>query len=263
MTVASFAHDDGAALARALLTRYVLVVGGRALRIEEAEVYFHAEGWRDPFTHRHPRQGAPGRWYFHRAGASATYRGGSFKGLDLTFGPPGAWGGVLIRTISDAGDLVTGPSLVVDHLLRSAGARSLAALDDGRAALDTSGAVHLRPQGREATVWSTARVGLTLRRDHDDARTRWLLARLRFLTEPRIAKGRVHTVIALYEDGADARAIAAQTGCGRVSEYLRRYQTGLTEPSFARFAGRALGPGDYAELHGIWTARHGAATIGA
>ncbi len=254
---------EGLAVARALVLDHELVVGGRALRVEEAEVYLFAEGHRDPFAHRHPLQATPGRWYFHRAGAS--YRGGSFKGLDLTFGPPGAWGGVLIRTLSDEAGLVSGPSRCVDRLLALAGVERVAALDDGRDAFDPAGRLHLRPAPRQRTLLCTARVGLTLRRHAPgDERPRWLLVRDRLLTAPRaIAKGRVHVVMALHEDGLGPEAIRAATGATSVERWLARYRCGLAEPSFDRFVGKALGAGDYAELHGIWTARYGSDTIAA
>lgn len=259
----ALATPDGLAVARALVLDHELVVGGRALRVEEAEAYLFAEGHRDPFAHRHPIQGTPGRWYFHRAGAS--YRGGSFKGLDLTFGPPGAWGGVLIRTLGDGERLVSGPSRCVDHLLGLAGLPRVAALDDGRDALDPGGRLHLRRAPRQRALLYTARVGLTLRRHvPGDERPRWLLVRDRVLTAPRaIAKGRVHAVIALHEDGLAPEAIRHATGATSVERWLARYRRGLADPSFDRFVGRSLGAGDYAELHGIWTARYGSDTIAA
>ena len=63
----------------------------------EVEVYYHAADHPDPFAHRDPAQLHVGRWYFHRTGG--TYRGGSFKGLDLAFGGSAAHAGVLIRGI--------------------------------------------------------------------------------------------------------------------------------------------------------------------
>ena len=154
--------DEGPAIARALIRDVELVVAGRALRVEEAEAYYFGPGLRDPFAHRHPAQARAGRWYFHRAGRS--YRGGSFKGLDLTFGPPGAFGGVLIRTLSDDAGWTCGPSLCVDRLLALAGRGSIAELDEGRDALDPSAILSLRAAPREVALLRTARVGLTLKR---------------------------------------------------------------------------------------------------
>ncbi len=259
----AFEGPDGLAVARALVLEHELVVGRAALRVEEAEAYFFGPGHRDPFAHRHPAQSTPGRWYFHRAGPRGGYRGGSYQGLDLTFGPEGTFGGVLIRTVSCEGRLVSGPSLVVDHLRALAGAASIAELDDGRDARDPRGHLWLRPAPRARDVLRTARVGLTLKRPGAD-RPRWLLAPHRLLTEPRrVAKGRVHTVIALHEAGWSPRAIRDATGAAAVERWLERYARGLAGGDFEDFAGRALAAADYAALHGIWTRRYGSDTIGA
>lgn len=255
--------QDGPAVARWLIREVELVAGDEALRVEEAEAYFVGGAHRDPFAHQHPTQSDPGRWYFHRVGGS--YRGGSFKGLDLTFGPPGTFGGVLIRTLRrPSGALVSGPSRCVDHLLALTGAARVAALDDGRDALG-DGALRLRPAPREVAILRTARVGLTLKRHTPgDDRPRFLLRPDRLLTDPRgIAKGRVHTVIALHQAGESPAAIRATTGSTAVERYLARYDAGVRAPSFDRFVGAALRAGDYAELHGIWTVRFGGATMDA
>ncbi|MCB9598509.1 MAG: hypothetical protein H6719_37690 [Sandaracinaceae bacterium] len=253
--------EEGDAVARALILDHELVVGGRALRVEEAEAYLWSATHRDPFAHRDPRQAAASRWYFHRVGGS--YRGGSFKGLDLTFGPPDTFGGVLIRSLRDGAELVCGPSRCVDHLLALAGARSVAELDDGRDAFDPAGRLQLRPAPRERALLRTARVGLTLKRHVEgDGRPRWLLVPDRFLTDPRaVSKGRVHAVIALHQAGLDPRAIRERTGSQAVDRYLARYAEGWRDPSFDRFVGRALADADYAELHGIWTRTYGSDTI--
>ncbi len=248
--------SDGAALARALIREVELVVRGHALRIEEVETYYSGPGRRDPFAHRHPAQAVAGRWYFHRVGAS--YRGGSYKGLDLTFGPAGAFGGVLIRSVRD-GALTCGPCCCVETLLDLAGLDSVAELDEGRPAFDPRATLHLRASVRPAEILRTARVGLTLKRHvRGDERPRYLLRRDRFLTDPRhIDKGRVHTVIRLHEDGRSPVQIARATGGRAVARYVERYERGRREPSFERFVGRGLGAGDYAELHGVWRERFG------
>src|SRR5687768_13664992 len=88
-------------IARRLLGGSRLMVGGVPHRLTEIEFYYHAEGHRDPFAHCQPVQLFLGRWYFHRSGG--TYRGGSFKGVDLTFAGPEAYGGILIRGMEAPG----------------------------------------------------------------------------------------------------------------------------------------------------------------
>src|SRR4051812_18481064 len=78
------------ALAARLLTGTRFLVGREPHRFTEVEVYYHGPGHLDPFTHRDAIQRGSGTWYFHRT--AGVLRGGSFKGLDLTFGGEAAFG---------------------------------------------------------------------------------------------------------------------------------------------------------------------------
>ncbi|KAH9965770.1 hypothetical protein BC827DRAFT_1153252 [Russula dissimulans] len=100
----------------------------------------------DPFTHDGQDQRLSGSWYFHRVprysapanSGPPAYRGGSRKGLDLTIGllnspdpsttePIPVRGGILLRTLRRVSDstVISGPSLLVDELLRSSGAADI------------------------------------------------------------------------------------------------------------------------------------------
>jgi hypothetical protein len=72
------------AIARRLLCGTRLLAAGVPHRFTEVEMYYYGEPHPDPFTHRDPIQKYTGLWYFHRT--AGVYRGGSFKGVDLTFG---------------------------------------------------------------------------------------------------------------------------------------------------------------------------------
>jgi hypothetical protein len=103
-----------------LLNETVLVIGGQDYRLREVELYLYTDDHLDIYTHRDPDQGAPCRWYFHKTGS--TYKGGTYKGLDITFGFKNleratTYGGILIRGISNNDKLITGPCKVVDHIL--------------------------------------------------------------------------------------------------------------------------------------------------
>ena len=256
---------DAVRLARALLTRVELVAAGRPHRIEELELYLFSAAHPDPFAHRDPIQREPGRWYFHRTGRG--YRGGSYKGLDLTFGRRGAYGGVLMRSLRrDDGELVEGPSLCVDRILACTGKESVAALDTrigGAHAADPGSILHLREvPPRALSILRTARVGLTLKRCvMPSEMPAFLLRPDRFLTAPReIKKGRVHAVVALGERGLDADAIHAVTGSPRatIRRVLGDYRAGRSRPDLASAIGRAPGQRELARLHGSWAALFGA-----
>lgn len=252
-------------VARRLLCGCRLMVGEVPHRFTEIEFYYHGGGHLDLFTHRDPIQKATGRWYFHRT--NGVYRGGSFKGMDLTFGGPGAFGGVLIRGIEqEDGPLVDGPSLCVDHLLRTTDAPSVAALDealDSRPAWDADSPLHLvwLPEVIDRPLVKSARVGLSLKKLRKaEAPTRFILRPYRYLSEPRrISKGKQHVALALYAEGRSLEEIRERTGCtrGALERYVADFAEGKKEESFDTYFGIELGPKELARLHGLWQVRHG------
>ena len=157
-----------ASLASALLNTVDFVVNGESHRFAELEAYYHGPGHPDIFAHRDPLQLERGRWYFHRTGGE--YRGGSFKGLDLTFGDGSTHFGILIRSIIDPdGKLVGGPSLTVDRILADTGMGDVATLDCAigtRTVWDASSPLSICTcdSVRTAAVYATSRVGLSLKR---------------------------------------------------------------------------------------------------
>jgi hypothetical protein len=115
-------------------------------RFCEIELYaFAKDVYEDRFTHCDAQQSVAGSWYFHKKGG--TFKNGSFKGLDVTFGtavaPKDISVGLLIRSLcpvnvqSKDGDLdpkkvIEGPSLVVDGLLAACGATNVMELVGSR-----------------------------------------------------------------------------------------------------------------------------------
>ncbi|MDB5310544.1 MAG: hypothetical protein JWO38_4746 [Gemmataceae bacterium] len=255
-----------AALAGRLLNGVDFLVAGEPYRFAELEAYYFGEGHPDPFTHRDPVQFHSGRWYFHRT--AGEYRGGSFKGVDLTFGDGTAMFGMLVRTVvAPDGTVIDGPSLTVDHLLARTTAGGVAALDAmiaGRPAWDPASPLAIRETAtpRTAAVLRTARVGLSLKRTggKPDA-PRYVMRPYRFLTEPRrITKGRLQMVLALHQQGKDAAAIMELTGVPKkaLDRYVAAFAAGKTEPGFAGYVGKDLGPIDLCRLTGTWAATFGA-----
>jgi hypothetical protein len=253
-------------IADRLLNGSRIVVGNDPHRFVEVEFYYCGEHHPDPFTHRDPLQLECGRWYFHRT--RGTYRNGSFKGLDLTFGDGQAFGGVLIRSIeSSDGTLVDGPSLCVDHLLARAGARSVAELDEavgGRAAWEPDGPLVLRALGTDGPhqIVRSARVGLSLKRAGRSADPpRYIMRPYRYLAEPRrVSKGKPYLVLALYAQGIGPGRFGEITGCPRksVQRYIEDFEAGRKEGDFAPYLGADLGPKELCRLHGVWHSKMGA-----
>lgn len=247
-----------ARIADLLLNHTRWVIGGRRHRITECELYYQGAGHHDPFAHGDPVQVHPGRWYFHKT--AGVYRGGSFKGVDVTFGDGTARGGILIRGVeSPNGTLIDGPSLLVDYVLRSCAAESVLELDRkiaDRLAWNRSNPLHFEetdPHGRG--VLSCARVGLSLRRaGPGSTQPAYLTRHYRFLTEPRaIAKGKPQMVMSLHRIGRGPEEIRQMTNAPvrSITTYLAEYENGLRAGRFEDYFGKEIGPRDLCRLHGI------------
>jgi 3-methyladenine DNA glycosylase Mpg len=249
-------------MAGRLLNGSRLLVGDRGHRFVEIEFYYCGDIHPDPFTHRDPLQLECGRWYFHRT--RGTYRSGSFKGIDLTFGDGKAFGGVLIRSIeAEDGTLIDGPSLCVDYLLRTSGYPDVASLDRaiaGRDAWDTDSPLVLEEAAdEEREVYRSARVGLSLKKAVASSQMpRYVMRPYRYLTEPRrVSKGKAHVVLALHAQGETPEAIHKLTGCPRASiqRYIADFESGRREKDFSAYLGVELNPEKLSRLHGTWHAR--------
>jgi hypothetical protein len=247
-----------ARIADCLLNNSQLVIAGKPLRLVDIEFYYRGPGHVDPFAHAHPIQAQTGRWYFHKTGNG--YRGGSFKGLDLTFGDGEARGGILFRAAATAeGMIVDGPSLLVDRALRLSGVKSVAELDRKiaqRAAWQPDSPIHLRrTHCIDMPFLACARVGLSLRRaGHFPDMPEFLTRHYRFVTEPRaIAKGKVQMVVALHRRGLAPSQIHVTTGCPlrAIERYVAAHATGRSAGRFDSYFGKVLSATDICRLHGI------------
>jgi hypothetical protein len=257
-------RDWFARIARQILLGSRLRASGKRFRPVEIEFYYHWSGHPDPFAHRDPIQVECGRWYFHRT--HGAYRGGSFKGVDVTFGGGGTHGGVLFRAMeTEAGTLIDGPSLLVDHLLaktRQPDVASLVAAIAGRKVWDSKSPLALQAAPiEERPILQTARVGLSLKyAGNQPDRQQFAMRAYRFLTEPkRIAKGKPQMVLALYEQGLDVEDIYQRTRCPRktVQRYIADYQAGK-RTDFAAYIGKDLTPRLLCRLCGTWNRHYGA-----
>lgn len=109
-----------------LLNGAHLVIGGHLYRLGEIELYYFTDKHQDFYVHRDQLQYTFGNIYFHRF-KGGEYRGGTYKGMDITFGSPGSCLGVLIRTIQNVstGQIISGPCNVVNHILEILGYESI------------------------------------------------------------------------------------------------------------------------------------------
>lgn len=231
-------------IAQLVLTRATWMIAGRAHRFTEVEFYVSTARHDDPFTHGDAMQREFARWYHHRSGSQ--FRGGTYKGIDLTFGRDDAFAGMLVRgieSIDAPSALLDGPCLCVDHLLSRTKHSSVASFVESydRDVDERTGSPSylMVSDERAIEVHRSARVGLTLKRGATAARTRFLAAPYRFLTEPaRIKKGRVQLVCAMHARGERGETIAARTGsrAAVVQRYIEQFELGRTRDP-AEFSG--------------------------
>ncbi|EJD34881.1 hypothetical protein AURDEDRAFT_75779 [Auricularia subglabra TFB-10046 SS5] len=265
--------------------------------ILEIEFYLLKEGHEDPYTHGADAQKVAGNWYFHkaptRAGAAASesnssraptaaggYRGGTRKGLDLTFGGPpdsGAVGGILLRSlrrVSPDGKLISGPSLLVDELLAQSDKANIAALVASwgtlRAFPGTAEGPRMVVESRkdaQLPVYSTPRIGLDLYKAQsppaaDDPRVVFVARPYRYIVQPDIltANGRMQTFVGLYEGllhdtnpqralskACDLSGLKTKTG----EDYAQSYRTGRKSGKVVKFVGaKTSNPKAYIEMVG-------------
>ncbi|WP_157369029.1 DNA-3-methyladenine glycosylase [Zavarzinella formosa] len=212
--------------ARELITETALWAGGRPHRINEVEVYHNSEEHPDPFCHRNELQSTWHRWCFHRQGTN--YRGGSFKGLDLTFGQPGSFCGVLIRTLELwDGSPIEGPSLVVDFLLRMTRfphVRDLDAAIGKRTGWDDTSPIHLKKiKPREQPIFTSARVGLSSKHTDEYRHRPYRL----FVLPNRMRKGRPLIVQQMILEGRTDDEIHRLTGM-RLNDVRRHRESALS-----------------------------------
>ncbi|KAF8505925.1 hypothetical protein F5888DRAFT_1798877 [Russula emetica] len=250
----------------------------------------------DPFTHDGEDQRLSGAWYFHRVprhkgsvtSGPPAYRGGSRKGLDLTIGtfnspdssnaqPVPVRGGILLRTLRRVSDstVISGPSLLVDELLRSSGADDIPELVNEKWLGDIS-AFRAPPSAetpdlnpatlfigvKETTMTSTLqiykspRIGLDLshpstRLDPSDRRVRYVSKPYRYFILPHLltANGRGQTFLGVHDHCVNVLQISKKSLLvGKISsltglqsqtadKYLNTYREALESGELERFIG--------------------------
>lgn len=240
------------------------------LQLLEMEFYLISPNvHEDPFCHGSPEQARSGCWYFHRAprthlgaptdrpSVGGGYRSGSRKGMDLTIGSiatfdplhktdlasPSSFGtkargGILFRSarVVKTGAIISGPSLLVDFILRTYGLEEVQDLVGGKWSEDIS-AFPPEPADEDVTrtctmtvvrvpqssalgrppIYRTPRIGLDLSHASSLAtasnlRVKFVQRRYRFIVEPHLLKvnGRPQMFIGLLQQTLDRKHSGAK-----------------------------------------------------
>jgi hypothetical protein len=119
---------DFDALAQHQLNDVRILVTGVRYRICEVEFYYNAADHQDLYSHSHSDQTLKGYFHFHKF-SNGTYKGGTWKGLDIVMGSekPLAYFGILIRSLEaiDTGEFIEGPCKCVNRMLEHHGATTV------------------------------------------------------------------------------------------------------------------------------------------
>jgi len=117
-----------------ILNGVYLNVNKTKYRIIEIEFYLKCKGHNDPCTHGDPDQLLMHTFYFHKF-KTGTYKAGTFKGMDLTFGSvkEKAYFGILVRSILNikTGQIIEGPCNVVNKILSEYACESIMDFTNG------------------------------------------------------------------------------------------------------------------------------------
>ena len=251
-------HQGFADLAAYLLNDVVLHISGHPHRMVEIEFYLYSTEHPDPFTHCDPQQLTVDSWYFHRQNGKG-YKGGSFKGLDITFGAEDVHGGIIIRSIQSLADksLVEGPCLVVNRILELTAQDSIANLvaqlleeqgdkDQTLPSCHLESSLYISPVSKsfaQQTLLKGPRVGLTLKRASGENWERYLMANYRFVAATvGVKKYRNHLIVELLHDGLAEQRVSQLTGAKtHMVRKCQRMIDEFVEPgSWTEYYGRAL-----------------------
>ena len=182
-----------------------IVIDGtnKSLVITEIEFYLTDDNHRDPFTHKDELQATPAQFYFHRQNGKS-FKGGTYKGLDITFRirDTPTFGGILIRSCLEVPTdkyygqepddgvqhqqyrHIEGPCNVVNCLLALAKVESiqdlvhLANLTSGDMAVPLSNKVFTLREPKTVVKYDISpRVGLTLKKStsYNDMHVRYIM----------------------------------------------------------------------------------------
>lgn len=265
-------------IANNLLNSYVLHVGNNKYRLCEIEFYYKDDKYQDPFLHGYSDQAKFCCWYFHRQNGM-NYKGGTFKGLDLTLcgtDKKNSCGGILIRSIYDLDKkiLIEGPCKIVDTFLKVAKQKSVSDLVDKLRVANKQkfGPAYAYMCGNEKDgsymyleydsknilnkekVFTGPRVGLTLKVSNKK-KQKFIMKNCRYLVYPNlIKKFNSGIVINMYYTGLTKQKICEMTNIKLhiVNKYCDIYDgCDIDSENIDNFSGKNLSTVDLIKLQKI------------
>ncbi len=177
-------------LAKYLLFNVHLLINGKGYRMAEIELYICHDKHKDIFTHCHSNQKKMMTWYFHQMSEKEhSYKGGTFKGLDISCGINNGHGGVLIRSLlnEETGDVIEGPCNVVNEILSKTKADTVKDLvdkmkDTDIKCINNGNLLKLElKKYKSEDVYIAPRIGLTLKGSNPDEKKNWIDKKYRYV----------------------------------------------------------------------------------
>ncbi|KAG0348575.1 hypothetical protein BG005_011426 [Podila minutissima] len=257
-TAADF-HGHFDKIATYLMNSVAMVVNDKHYyRLVEIEFYLNGGKHPDVFTHSDKDQKTCGEWYFHKMNGS--YKGGSYKGLDITFGRHDTcFGGILIRGIQLSNDptaiIIEGPCLVVDQVLKHTNSKMIINLVDNasfsKSIFSETSLLRIVPTKQKIIrpLIKCPRVGLTLKKA-DKERVDYLMREYRYLNIPeQHSKGKPYIILALHRQGNTLQQICGITKTKQIhaSRYIDLYEKNKNTPDF--FIGKTLNTNLMCEIY--------------
>lgn len=280
-------------IARDLLLDYELHANGHVLRLLEIEFYWRqdpeaaksaAEGGHvDLFAHASPVQlNNYGNWYWHRQGTKpdSSYKGGNYKGLDMTIGAVGGGGhgGILIRAVQRVSDgvIFEGSCLVAEEVLRMHGGKSIVdvvASWKGNTSAFTNPtlffapAAHRLPAVAKGTpvIVRSPRVGLTLKQS-GESRQHFIMLPYRYCRcdVPRFVNKKMKQTILLsvYEELGPGCTATLKSLCGATPAYqaqhIAAFESGKKLADLSKFVGgKDMNAEAMSQMYGAWMKKYG------
>lgn len=199
-------HEIFDYLANILLNKVILKVHNTSIRITEIEFYLHdSTNHPDPFVHCHNDQKTYLSFYFHKFGDS--FKSGTFKGVDITFGDNDVYAGILLRSIYDTiNDVnIEGSCNVVNYILKLSNLDSIGKLIENQPLnsssllsvqkIDESQRIYcLNEEISLFHIFQGPRVGLTYKNDIDE-NLKYITQNYRYCTNINKIKKMNHCLI--------------------------------------------------------------------
>lgn len=186
-----------------LLKQFKMKIGENVCSLEEVEIYYNSKDHKDDYTHKNKDQLTNAMWYFHQY-PNGTYKSGTYKGLDITFGNgKDIYGGVLIRSIENTttNEFITGPCNVVTYILKKLECEEITDLVKKMKTLEVLNEKNpfyltIQPTQENTQIFTGPRVGLSLKYPT------YLIKEYRYLKQPsKIPKCRTTIISSLHLGG--------------------------------------------------------------